>query len=100
MLFNIVVDVTKEVKGNINKLQIIYRKLEPTYLTEREFADDLIIMPRHQKESQQNFGLTSEKLEDICIQNKINGHRKKTTAITLNGNNVNREIEIFGSHNT
>lgn len=90
-LFNIILDdVTKEVKSHIKKLHIGYRYMEPIYLTECAFADDLAIWAKNEKELQENLEIWNRSLQTRNL--KIN--TEKTKVMVIGKNNIQTKIQL------
>lgn len=92
-LFNIILDdVAKEVKGHIKKLHVGYRYMEPIFITECAFADDLMIWAKNEKELQENLETWNRSLQTHNL--KIN--TDKTKIMVIGKNNTQTKIQLNG----
>lgn len=92
-LFNLILDdVTKEVENEVGKVLVGYRNMEPVYLAQCAFADDLMICAKSEKELQRNLEVWNAALKQRNL--KINlektkimvvGDKDTQTTVTLEG---------------
>lgn len=64
VLFNLVMDeVIKETRGRTSKLFVGYRNMEPVWISECAFADDLVVFAKNETELKKNLNIWNEKLK-------------------------------------
>lgn len=90
-LFNIILDdITKEVKDKVKKLLIGYWNMEPIYLSQCSFADDLMICAKNEDELQKNLEIWHTALRQRNL--KIN--LDKTKIMVLGNSDVQTTIGL------
>lgn len=91
LLFIILMDdVIKQTAEKTKKLEVGYRKLHRTVVSECAFADDVVVLAKTEKDLQHNLDLWTEALQDRRL--KINIQKTKVMTISKEERTINIKI--------
>ncbi|KAJ8935859.1 hypothetical protein NQ318_015970 [Aromia moschata] len=93
VLFNLVMDdVIKETRGKTSKLYMGHRNLEPVWISECAFADDILVLARSDTELKKNLNIWNEKLKERKLKLNVS----KTKIMTGGRPDIAVNVELNG----